>query len=155
MKQGHEVTAIDNFFTGSKFNVEQWIGHKNFEIIRHDIVNPLYIESKIKKILPDKISLLYFSYFLSYYLRFHHLIRIICRIPIIPPDLFGAWLHFRPNFWHPLPRLPVLLILRVCFSVDYIYHLASPASPPHYMQNPVKTIKTNTLGTINMLGKLL
>lgn len=38
-------------------------------------------------------------------------------------------------------------------EVDEIYHLASPASPPHYMINPVKTIKTNTLGTINMLGK--
>lgn len=37
-------------------------------------------------------------------------------------------------------------------EVDEIYHLASPASPPHYMHNPVKTIKTNTLGTINMLG---
>ncbi|XP_018353840.1 PREDICTED: UDP-glucuronic acid decarboxylase 1 [Trachymyrmex septentrionalis] len=37
-------------------------------------------------------------------------------------------------------------------EVDEIYHLASPASPPHYMLNPVKTIKTNTLGTINMLG---
>ncbi|KAK9752054.1 GDP-mannose 4,6 dehydratase [Popillia japonica] len=37
-------------------------------------------------------------------------------------------------------------------EVDEIYHLASPASPPHYMQNPVKTIKTNTVGTINMLG---
>ncbi|RCN51731.1 NAD dependent epimerase/dehydratase family protein [Ancylostoma caninum] len=37
-------------------------------------------------------------------------------------------------------------------EVDQIYHLASPASPPHYMYNPVKTIKTNTLGTINMLG---
>ncbi|KHJ93265.1 NAD dependent epimerase/dehydratase family protein [Oesophagostomum dentatum] len=36
--------------------------------------------------------------------------------------------------------------------IDQIYHLASPASPPHYMYNPVKTIKTNTLGTINMLG---
>jgi UDP-glucuronate decarboxylase len=39
-------------------------------------------------------------------------------------------------------------------EVDEIYHLASPASPPHYMFNPVKTIKTNTLGTINVLGKL-
>jgi len=39
-------------------------------------------------------------------------------------------------------------------EVDEIYHLASPASPPHYMLNPVKTIKTNTLGTINMLGEL-
>ncbi|XP_012259602.1 UDP-glucuronic acid decarboxylase 1 isoform X1 [Athalia rosae] len=37
-------------------------------------------------------------------------------------------------------------------EVDEIYHLASPASPPHYMHNPVKTIKTNTIGTINMLG---
>lgn len=38
-------------------------------------------------------------------------------------------------------------------EVEEIYHLASPASPPHYMLNPVKTIKTNTLGTINMLGE--
>ena len=30
--------------------------------------------------------------------------------------------------------------------------MASPASPPHYMYNPIKTIKTNTIGTINMLG---
>jgi UDP-glucuronate decarboxylase len=37
-------------------------------------------------------------------------------------------------------------------EVDEIYHLASPASPPHYMLNPMKTIKANTLGTTNMLG---
>ncbi|CAG9812303.1 unnamed protein product [Chironomus riparius] len=80
MKQGHEVVVADNFFTGSKKNVRHWIGHPNFELIQHDIVNPLYIE------------------------------------------------------------------------IDQIYHLASPASPIHYMYNPVKTIKTNTLGTINMLG---
>ncbi|KAK6644578.1 UDP-glucuronic acid decarboxylase 1 [Polyplax serrata] len=77
---GHEVIVVDNFFTGSKRNVEHWIGHRNFELIHHDIVNPLFIE------------------------------------------------------------------------VNEIYHLASPASPPHYMFNPVKTIKTNTVGTINMLG---
>lgn len=80
MMTGHEVIVADNFFTGRKQNVEHWIGHENFELIHHDIVNPLYIE------------------------------------------------------------------------VDEIYHLASPASPPHYMYNPVKTIKTNTVGTINMLG---
>jgi len=80
MLEGHEVSVADNFFTGRKRNVEQWIGHENFELLNHDIVNPLYIE------------------------------------------------------------------------VDEIYHLASPASPPHYMYNPVKTIKTNTVGTINMLG---
>ncbi|XP_022900841.1 UDP-glucuronic acid decarboxylase 1 [Onthophagus taurus] len=80
MYDGHEVIVVDNFFTGRKRNVEHWIGHENFELIHHDIVNPLFIE------------------------------------------------------------------------VDEIYHLASPASPPHYMHNPVKTIKTNTLGTINILG---
>lgn len=78
--QGHEIIVADNFFTGRKRNVEHWLGHENFELIHHDIVNPLFIE------------------------------------------------------------------------VDEIYHLASPASPPHYMYNPVKTIKTNTVGTINVLG---
>ncbi|XP_048745246.1 UDP-glucuronic acid decarboxylase 1-like [Ostrea edulis] len=80
MLEGHEVTVVDNFFTGRKRNVEHWIGHENFELINHDIVHPLFIE------------------------------------------------------------------------VDQIYHLASPASPPNYMYNPVKTIKTNTIGTNNMLG---
>ena len=74
MMAGHEVIVVDNFFTGRKRNVEHWLGHENFELIHHDIVNALFIE------------------------------------------------------------------------VDEIYHLASPASPPHYMENPVKTIKTNTLG---------
>jgi UDP-glucuronate decarboxylase len=36
--------------------------------------------------------------------------------------------------------------------VDQIYHLACPASPVHYQFNPVKTIKTNVMGTIHMLG---
>jgi len=35
---------------------------------------------------------------------------------------------------------------------DQIYHLACPASPPHYQFNPIKTIKTSVMGTINMLG---
>jgi len=80
MTDGHEVFVADNYFTGSKKNIDHWIGHENFEMLHHDIVNPLFIE------------------------------------------------------------------------VDEIYHLASPASPPHYMYNPVKTIKTNTVGTVNMLG---
>jgi UDP-glucuronate decarboxylase len=37
-------------------------------------------------------------------------------------------------------------------EVDQIYHLACPASPVHYQYNPIKTIKTNAMGTINMLG---
>ncbi|XP_077650250.1 UDP-glucuronic acid decarboxylase 1-like [Urocitellus parryii] len=83
MTDGHEVTVVDNFFTGRKRNVEHWIGHENFELINHDVVEPLYIE------------------------------------------------------------------------VDQIYHLPSPASPPNYMYNPIKTLKTNTIGTLNMLGFML
>jgi UDP-glucuronate decarboxylase len=37
-------------------------------------------------------------------------------------------------------------------EVDQIYHLACPASPVYYQYNPIKTIKTNVVGTINMLG---
>lgn len=46
MTQGHEVIVVDNFFTGRKRNVEHWFGHRNFEMIHHDIVNPLYVEVK-------------------------------------------------------------------------------------------------------------
>lgn len=57
------------------------------------------------------------------------------------------WAH-HPNFsvvTHDVTE-PIML------EVDQIYHLACPASPPHYQYNPVKTIKTSTMGTINMLG---
>jgi len=40
----------------------------------------------------------------------------------------------------------------ILLEVDRIYHLACPASPVHYQMNPVKTIKTNVLGTYHMLG---
>lgn len=80
MLRGEYVIVLDNFFTGRKQNVEHWIGHPNFELITHDVVNPYMAE------------------------------------------------------------------------VDQIYHLACPASPPHYQYNPIKTIKTSTQGTLNMLG---
>jgi UDP-glucuronate decarboxylase len=80
MQQGHEVVCLDNFFTGTKRNLIKWLGNPYFELIRHDITEPIRIEA------------------------------------------------------------------------DQIYHLACPASPVHYQYNPVKTIKTNVLGTLNMLG---
>ncbi|MGB3240144.1 MAG: UDP-glucuronic acid decarboxylase family protein, partial [Geitlerinemataceae cyanobacterium] len=80
MEQGHEVICLDNYFTGCKRNILKWIGHPYFEMIRHDITEPIGLE------------------------------------------------------------------------VDQIYHLACPASPIHYQYNPVKTVKTNVLGTLNMLG---
>jgi len=78
--EGHEVIAIDNFFTGSKENLSQLSDETNFKLIRHDIVKPILLE------------------------------------------------------------------------VDWIFNLACPASPIHYQYNPVKTVKTNVMGTLNMLG---
>jgi len=44
MMEGHEVLVMDNFFTGSKNNLATWTGHPNFELLRHDVVNPLLVE---------------------------------------------------------------------------------------------------------------
>ncbi|BCS52926.1 UDP-glucuronic acid decarboxylase family protein [Geobacter sp. SVR] len=78
--QGHDVICLDNFFTGSKDNIIHLLDNRRFELVRHDIVEPVLLE------------------------------------------------------------------------VDRIYNLACPASPVHYQYNPVKTVKTSVMGTINMLG---
>ncbi len=80
LNQGADVVCADNFFSGSKENIQHLFSHDYFEVIRHDIIHPLFVE------------------------------------------------------------------------VDRIYHLACPASPIHYQSNPIKTVKTNVMGTINMLG---
>jgi len=80
IERGDEVICVDNFFTGRKDNIRHLIGHPKFELIRHDIVQPLTVEC------------------------------------------------------------------------DQIYNLACPASPVAYQFNPIKTIKTSTVGMVNMLG---
>ncbi|MCP3677766.1 MAG: SDR family oxidoreductase, partial [Deltaproteobacteria bacterium] len=80
LNEGREVLCLDNFFTGRKVNIAHLIGNPAFELIRHDITEPILLE------------------------------------------------------------------------VDEIYNLACPASPVHYQHNPVKTIKTNVMGALNMLG---
>ncbi|MDY6898822.1 MAG: UDP-glucuronic acid decarboxylase family protein [Cyanobacteriota bacterium] len=80
MNDGHEVICLDNFYTGHKRNIVKWMNNPYFELIRHDITEPIRLE------------------------------------------------------------------------VSQIYHLACPASPVHYQYNPVKTVKTNVMGTLNMLG---
>lgn len=77
---GHDVICVDNFFSGRKANIRHLIGHPHFEVIRHDIVHPFYVEA------------------------------------------------------------------------DLIYNLACPASPVAYQFNPIKTIKTSTVGMVNILG---
>lgn len=44
LKDGHEVIAVDNFYTGSKQNISHLIDNFNFELIRHDVTFPLYLE---------------------------------------------------------------------------------------------------------------
>jgi UDP-glucuronate decarboxylase len=80
LAEGHDVICLDNFFTGRRENVYRLMDSKRFDLVRHDIIEPVLLE------------------------------------------------------------------------VDQIYNLACPASPVHYQYNPVKTVKTNVLGTINMLG---
>ena len=80
IERGDEVICVDNFFTGRKDNIRHLVGHPRFELIRHDIVHPLYVEA------------------------------------------------------------------------DQIYNLACPASPVAYQYNPIKTIKTSTVGVVNVMG---
>ena len=70
----------------------------------------------------------------------------LCIIsPSLPSLLCLLFTTFLPSpFTSPFPS---------ALTVDQIYHLASPASPKYYMYNPVKTLKTNTIGTLNMLGE--
>jgi UDP-glucuronate decarboxylase len=64
---------------------------------------------------------------------------------------------FKANLLH-LRDHPHLEIIRhdvvnpIMLEVEQVYHLACPASPVHYQYNSVKTIKTNVMGTLNMLG---
>ncbi len=44
MEKGEEVICIDNFFTGTKKNLIQWLGNSSFELIRHDITKPITLE---------------------------------------------------------------------------------------------------------------
>lgn len=44
IEQGHEILCVDNYFTGSKKNVEHLMGHPRFELMRHDVTFPLYVE---------------------------------------------------------------------------------------------------------------
>jgi UDP-glucuronate decarboxylase len=42
--EGHHVLCVDNYFTGSKKNIEHLLDHKNFEVLRQDVCFPLYVE---------------------------------------------------------------------------------------------------------------
>ncbi len=45
LAKGHEVLCVDNFFTGVRFHVEHLLGESRFELLRHDVTFPLYVEA--------------------------------------------------------------------------------------------------------------
>jgi UDP-glucuronate decarboxylase len=52
---GGEVICLDNYFTGRKENIRQWIGHPRFELIRHDVTDPILLEAdRIWNLAPIK-----------------------------------------------------------------------------------------------------
>jgi UDP-glucuronate decarboxylase len=44
LERGQDIICVDNFFTGSKNNILHLLQHPHFELIRHDITNPIYLE---------------------------------------------------------------------------------------------------------------
>eukprot|EP00287_Rhodomonas_sp_CCMP768_P029829 CAMPEP_0202832186 /NCGR_PEP_ID=MMETSP1389-20130828/17267_1 /ASSEMBLY_ACC=CAM_ASM_000865 /TAXON_ID=302021 /ORGANISM="Rhodomonas sp., Strain CCMP768" /LENGTH=407 /DNA_ID=CAMNT_0049505977 /DNA_START=14 /DNA_END=1237 /DNA_ORIENTATION=+ len=73
---------------------------------------------------------------------------------VVVDNLFtGAKRNIEHWLGHPNFELRIHDVTEpIVMEVDRIYHLACPASPPHYQYNPVKTIKTSVQGTLNMLG---
>ena len=59
MEAGEEVICLDNYFTGRKANIVRWIGHPRFELIRHDVTEPIKLEvdrSGIWLVLPHRFT---------------------------------------------------------------------------------------------------
>ena len=54
LADGHEVLCIDNFFTGTKRNIDHLTGMPRFEFLRHDVTFPLYVEVERFIILPAR-----------------------------------------------------------------------------------------------------
>ena len=44
VEQGHDVLCVDNYFTGSRANIAHLVGNPRFEVMRHDVTFPLYVE---------------------------------------------------------------------------------------------------------------
>jgi UDP-glucuronate decarboxylase len=44
LAEGHQVLCVDNFYTGARRNIEHLLSHKHFELLRHDITHPLFVE---------------------------------------------------------------------------------------------------------------
>ena len=153
---------MDNFFTGSHANVAHHLGKPNFELLRHDIVEPILLEARGTLGGPRRrraAAMLRCSRRAARSFAAGPLWRAAQRAKVAPGR--------RPRIALTPPPAGV--------QVDQIYHLACPASPVHYKYNPVKTIKarralspaaflriprltrhraaqTNVLGTLNMLG---
>ena len=82
-----------------------------------------------------------------------HLLARGADVVCIDNFFSGSKDNIRPFLAHPYFEFIRHDVIHPLFlEVDGIYHLACPASPIHYQQNAIKTVKTNVMGTINMLG---
>ena len=63
LEQGDEVLCVDNYFTGSKRNVEHLLSHPRFELMRHDVTFPLYVYTHAERGLPAQANVIGFSMF--------------------------------------------------------------------------------------------
>ena len=53
VENGNDVICLDNFFTGNKRNIAHLLGQPNFELVRHDVTFPLYVEvDQILSLIP-------------------------------------------------------------------------------------------------------
>jgi len=77
---------------------------------------------------------------------------------VIVADNYFTGDKFNLKQWYGHPALEIIrhdITQPLYVEVDQVYHLACPASPPHYKYNPIKTMKTSIEGTMNMLGLAL
>lgn len=62
VRQGHEVIGLDNFYTGHKRNIRDLLNKHNFELLRHDIVNPIFLEVDLIYNLACPASPIHYQY---------------------------------------------------------------------------------------------
>ena len=113
----------------------------------HVLKTPTLPDSKRKKILVTGGAGFVGSHLVDKLMQQGHEVIVLDNFFTGQRKNIDHWMH------HPRFSLVVHDVTEpIMLEVDEIYHLACPASPPHYQYNPVKTIKTSTMGTINMLG---
>ena len=62
LAQGHEVLCVDNYFTGRRMNVAHLLDNRNFELVRHDVTEPILLEGDQSDNLACPASPIHYQY---------------------------------------------------------------------------------------------